>query len=241
MELKNKPLTLSIFLYLSFFYALTAQIQPNVYHFEENINGEVLTHEVKMDSDYFVHSTYKKSPPEFIRTYGGYYTIADNQINIAFEFNSDYKNDNKKSLSIPFHVQQNTLILDIGSKMAFEPTSREAQVLDGKWLFGGRVTDQGEERVDNSDKPRKTLKFLLNGYFQWIAFNTETMEFVGTGGGTYDTDNGKYTESIVYFSRDNSRVGASLTFNFELKNNDWYQNGKSSKGDPIHEIWARRK
>lgn len=242
MEPKNKPLKLGIFLYLSFCCALSAQIQPNVYHFEENNKGDILTHELKIDSDYFVHSTYKKSPPEFIRTYGGYYTVADNQINVTFEFNSDYKNDNKKSLRIPFQIQQNTLILDLGSKMAFKPTPRGIGVLDGKWLFGGRVTDQGEERVDNSDKPRKTLKFLLNGHFQWIAFNTETMEFVGTGGGTYDTGNGKYTESIAYFSRDNSRVGASLTFNFELRdNNDWYQNGKSSKGDPIHEIWARRK
>lgn len=241
MELKNKSLIPGIFLYLTFFCALTAQIQPNVYHFEENKNGETLHHELKIDADYFVHSIYKESPPEFIKTYGGYYTIADNQIDITFEFNSDYKNDSKKSLRIPFQVQRNTLILDIGQKMAFKPTAREAGVLDGKWLFGGRVTDQGEQRVDNSDKPRKTLKFLLNGYFQWIAFNTETMEFVGTGGGTYETGNGKYTESIGYFSRDNSRVGANLTFNFELRNDDWYQDGKSSKGDPIHEIWVRRK
>src|SRR5690606_3424495 len=241
MEAKSKTLILGICLYLSFFYALTAQIRPNVYHFEEKKDGETLMHELKIDPDYFVHSIYKESPAEFVRTYGGYYTLSGNQIHIGFEFNSDYKNDNKKSLDIPFQIQGNTLILNIGSKMAFKPTTRDSKVLDGKWLFGGRVTDQGEERVDNSDKPRKTMKFLMNGYFQWIAYNTETMEFAGTGGGTYDAANGKYTESIQYFSRDNSRVGASLTFNFELKDNDWYQNGKSSKGDPIHEIWVRRK
>src|SRR5690554_5241493 len=241
MEQKNRTLILGIFLYLSFFYALTAQIRPNVYHYKEKNNGETLVHELKIDSDYFVHSIYKESPAEFIRTYGGYYTLSDNRINIEFEFNSDFGNDHKRSLIIPFQIQKNILIMDIGSKMAFKPTARDPQVLDGKWLFGGRVTDQGEERVDNSDKPRKTLKFLLRGYFQWIAYNTETMEFFGTGGGTYEAANGKYTESIRYFSRDNSRVGASLTFNFELKNNDWYQDGKSSKGDPIHEIWTRRK
>ncbi|HUH47632.1 MAG TPA: hypothetical protein VLZ54_10800 [Arenibacter sp.] len=241
MELKNKTGVLGICLYLSFFYALTAQIQPNVYHFKEEKNGETRVHEVKIDADYFVHSIYKESPAEFIKTYGGYYTRSGDQIHVAFEFNSDYKNDNLRSMRIPFQIQQHALVLDIGQKMAFKPVPNGPQILDGKWLFGGRVTDQGEDRVDNSNKPRKTMKFLMDGYFQWIAFNTETMEFVGTGGGTYKTANGKYTESILYFSRDNSRVGADLTFNFEVKNNDWYQNGKSSKGDPIHEIWVKRK
>lgn len=238
---KNKTLILGICLYLSFFCALTAQIQPNVYHFKEKNAEETRIHELKIDADYFVHSIYKESPAEFIKTYGGYYTISDDRMKVTFEFNSDYGNDNKRSAEIPFQVQQGALILDMGPKMTFKAAANNPQVLDGKWLFGGRVTDQGEERVDNSDKPRKTMKFLMNGYFQWIAFNTETMEFVGTGGGTYKTENGKYTESIQYFSRDNSRVGANLSFNFEVRNNDWYQNGKSSKGDPIHEIWVRRK
>lgn len=241
MKIKNKIQILGIYLSLSFFTALTAQIQPNVYHFKEEIEGKTRVHELKIDADYFTHTIYKESPGEFIKTYGGYYTLSNDQIHVTFEFNSDYKNDSKKSLSIPFQVQQNTLVLEIGSKMTFNPAPDNPQILDGKWLFGGRVTDQGEERVDNSNKPRKTMKFLMDGYFQWIAFNTETMEFVGTGGGTYKTANGKYTESLLYFSRDNSRVGASLSFNFEVKNSDWYQNGKSSKGDPIHEIWVRRK
>lgn len=241
MELKNKTLILGIYLYLSFLYTLTAQIQPNVYHFKEKKGEETWLHELKIDADYFVHSIYKESPAEFVKTYGGYYTLSGDKIQIGFEFNSDYKNDNLKSLDIPFQIQQGVLVLDMGQRMAFKPAPDNPQILDGKWLFGGRVTDQGEERVDNSNKPRKTLKFLMNGYFQWIAFNTETMEFVGSGGGTYKTANGQYTESILYFSRDNSRVGANLSFNFEVKNNDWYQNGKSSKGDPIHEIWVRRK
>ena len=241
MASKNKTPILGICLYLSFFCTLNAQIAPNVYHFKKKNNGKTLTHEIKIDQQYFVHSVYKESPAEFVKTYGGYYTVSNNTVQVKFEFNSDYKNDNKKSLGIPFQIKGRTLTLDLGQKMAFIPVPNKPQPLDGKWLFGGRVTDQGEERVDNSDKPRKTMKFLMNGYFQWIAFNTETMEFVGSGGGTYVTDNGKYTESIQYFSRDNSRVGADLTFDFELKNNDWYQKGKSSKGDPIHEIWVRRK
>ena len=50
--------------------------------------------------------------------------------------------------------------------------------------MAGRITDEGEKRRDIS-KPRKTMKFLKNGNFQWIAFNTETFQFFGSGGGTY--------------------------------------------------------
>nr|WP_299343463.1 hypothetical protein [Allomuricauda sp.] len=85
------------------------------------------------------------------------------------------------------------------------------------------------------------MKILSGTRFQWIAYNTETKEFMGTGGGTYTTENGKYVENIGFFSRDDSRVGASLSFDFELKDGDWHHSGKSSKGNPIYEIWSKRK
>ena len=82
------------------------------------------------------------------------------------------------------------------------------------------------------------MKILSGTRFQWIAYNTETKEFLGTGGGTYTTDNGKYTENIEFFSRDDSRVGASLEFDYEVKDGKWHHKGESSKGDPIYEIWS---
>ena len=85
------------------------------------------------------------------------------------------------------------------------------------------------------------MKILSGTRFQWIAFNTETKEFMGTGGGTYSTVDGKYTENIDFFSRDNSRVGASLEFDYELNGDEWHHKGLSNKGDPIYEIWNLRK
>ena len=73
------------------------------------------------------------------------------------------------------------------------------------------------------------MKFLINGYFQWIAFNTETFQFSGSGGGTYETKNGNYTETIEYFSRDDSRVGLNLKFNYDIINKEWNHMGLSSK------------
>jgi hypothetical protein len=89
--------------------------------------------------------------------------------------------------------------------------------------------------------PRKTLKILSSTRFQWMAINTETKEFFGTGGGTYTFKDGKYTENIEFFSRDSSRVGASLSFDGSVNNNVWTHKGLSSRGEAIHEEWSREK
>ncbi len=59
-------------------------------------------------------------------------------------------------------------------------------------------------------------------------------------GGAYTIIDGKYTEHIECFFRDNSRVGASLEFDFELIDGKWYHSGFSSKGAPLHEVWSLR-
>jgi hypothetical protein len=106
-------------------------------------------------------------------------------------------------------------------------------------MFATRGPDTGQERRGDS-QPRKTLKFLSEGYFQWIAYNVETMSFSGTGGGRYAADQGVYTEVIEFFSRDDSRVGAELSFEFERKGADWHHKGNNSKGEPMYEIWSVR-
>ena len=50
-------------------------------------------------------------------------------------------------------------------------------------------------------------------------------------------ENGKYTEHIEFFSRDSSRVGASLGFDGKIENGAWHHSGLSSRGEPIYEIW----
>ena len=43
------------------------------------------------------------------------------------------------------------------------------------------------------------MKILTGSRFQWIAYNTETKQFFGTGGGSYTAKNGVYTENIEFF------------------------------------------
>lgn len=108
--------------------------------------------------------------------------------------------------------------------------------LTGNWVITGRKRDDQIQR--STPGARRTIKILSGGRFQWVAFNSETREFSGTGGGTYSAKGGKYVETIAFFSRDNSRVGASLGFDYQVIDGEWHHSGLSSAGQPIFEIWT---
>lgn len=159
----------------------------------------------------------------YISTRGGTFKEQENKIYIQVEYN-DANQD---------HIGQTTELSLVG--FAKQPVIR--QDLDALWRITGRM--QNNEMITITRGDRKTIKILVDGYFQWIAINPKEKGFYGTGGGTYTFQNNQYTENILFFSRDNSRVGKSLSFKGELKNKQWHHSGASSKGDPIHEIWSR--
>ena len=80
------------------------------------------------------------------------------------------------------------------------------------------------------------MKVLIDGFFQWVAFNTEKFQFSGRGGGEYETVDGKYIEMIQYFSRDGTRVGSELGFNYEIKNKEWYHAVLFINAKPLTEV-----
>ncbi|WP_297764224.1 hypothetical protein [uncultured Muriicola sp.] len=217
--------------------SVQAQLAPHVYHGDEKDTN--IHHEVKLNGDYFVHTTYETSPPNFISTIGGYYTSDADSLNIKLEFNSNFENDSIKVVHYGYEIKGETLVLKGAKELILKASPSRAQDLDGTWLFATRGPDTGQDRRGDST-PRKTLKFLMDGHFQWIAYHTETMRFSGTGGGSFTSKDGIYVENIEYFSRDNDRVGAVLDFNYELKGDDWHHTGKNSRGEPMYEIWARR-
>jgi hypothetical protein len=214
------------FYLFSLLFLVLINLHAQVYSYETKQNGKTVTHRILMDDSYLVETQYVAQPPEFILTRGGFYTQTEKDILVDFEFNSNFEKDGLKQMKLQ-------------SSKKWKHLSTPPQELKGKWLMAGRMTDQGERKRDTSG-PRKTMKFLLDGFFQWIAFNTDTFQFFGSGGGYYTTEAGNYTEHIEYFSRDNSRVGARLPFQYELKGSDWHHQGFSSKGDPMHEIWSKR-
>jgi hypothetical protein len=156
------------------------------------------------------------------------------------EFHTDDAERVGKESSFKVIISETTLDI-VGAKTQFKRIDNgQPGKLQGAWLMSGRMVD-GTIQSRDTNTPRKTMKILSGTRFQWIAYDTETKQFSGTGGGTYTTTNGKYTENIEFFSRDNTRVGASLEFNYSLVDGHWHHSGLSSTGNPIHEIWSIRK
>ena len=179
-----------------------------------------------IDSEYLVVTEFNKTSGAFVKSYGGYYEIVGDSYQVSLEFNSDFEKDSIKSIEL---TKDNN----------WRNISKPKSMLQGKWGMSGRYNN-GEFRTRDTNIPRKTMKVLIDGFFQWIAFNTETFRFSGSGGGEYEAVDGKYIEKIQYFSRDDSRVGAELDFNYEVKEGDWHHSGLSSKGNPINEVWTLR-
>lgn len=191
-------------------------------------------------SDGFQVATwYDLENKNFISTNGGTWTFADGTVTETVEF--DTKDSTRVGQNVSFQValegEKATLVEsgDVWTRI----DSGSPGALNGAWLISGRMRD-GEINERSTDRPRKTMKIMSGTRFQWIAYNTATKQFMGTGGGTYTTIDGKYTENIEFFSRDGSRVGASLEFDFDIKEGKWHHSGKSSKGDPMYEVWSPR-
>lgn len=227
----------SILILLSFLMTggLYAQITSGVYI--SDVDNQ--RHELKVTDNYLIHSVYEESPAKFIKTLGGFYTIENSALHVKLEFNSNYDTDSVTALHMNFEIKGDQLILNTDPKLVFNHFESLEQDLDGQWLFATRGPDKGQKRRGEANT-RKTLKYLQDNRFQWIAYDTEGMQFKGTGGGSFSSEDGQYVEKIEFFSRDNSRVGAELKFNYETKGDDWHHTGKNSKGEPMYEIWAKR-
>ncbi len=191
------------------------------------------TKEVLIFQDnYFSHTIF--SPTEFLSTRGGVYRYDNGKLVMDIEFDTKNKSAVGTREEAVFTIDANGTAKWQGD---WKRLDKGVGDLAGNWRITGRK--QGEEMGQIRRGPRKTIKILSGTRFQWAAINTESGEFFGTGGGTYTFKDGKYTEHIDFFSRDNSRVGASLSFDGSVKGKEWHHSGKSSQGAPIYEIWTR--
>lgn len=193
--------------------------------------------------NYLVITAYDYAGKQFGYTEGGKVKIGDKAISYTVEFNSSDSSKVGDTSRIPFTVNKGGLLFTYGPHRNWEPIDdAKTNNMAGVW----QITERANEGVGplvriHQTGPRKTLKVLSGTCFQWIAINPAVKGFYGTGGGTYTVKNGRYTENIRFFSRDNSRVGAALTFDWALNDGKWDHSGKSSKGDPMHETWERVK
>jgi hypothetical protein len=192
-------------------------------------------------SEFFSVATYNMKDKNFEGTYGGKYKIDGKNLIETIEFDTWQPTNVGTETRTKWELKNNRILLthEKGETLYTATDNGNPGKLAGAWLITGRFTD-GQLRK-NTPGARRTMKILSGTRFQWIAYNVETKEFFGTGGGTYTSVDGKYTENIEFFSRDASRVGVSLGFDFSMMDDgSWRHSGKSSKGEPIDEIWTQR-
>ena len=226
---------LPIYLFLTIAYpSISAQAQ--ILGAWETMDGDNKVVSIITDQNFAV-AFYK--PEMFVGTFGGRWKkINDGSVAITIEFDTHDSTNVGTTSEVSFSVDGDRMMVDGNAWTRIDDGSPGA--LHDAWLMTGRNQGGTGEMQTRQIGPRKTMKILSGTRFQWIAYNTETKQFSGTGGGTYTTIDGKYTENIDFFSRDNSRVGASLPFEYQLVDGAWHHSGKSSKGDPIYEVWSRR-
>lgn len=205
---------------------------------EKNEAGEKIRITTIVMDGFLAETFYHEKSGAFVRTFGGSWTVDDNIFHLTREFSSSDSTSVGKTIDLVFDLKGDTITFKGSDKIWTRVDAGQQGDLNGAWLISGRKRDGNMVRRKPGD--RKTMKILSSSRFQWIAYNTATGKFSGTGGGSYTAENGIYTEHIEFFSRDDSRVGAKLSFDYEVIENEWHHSGKSSKGNPIYEIWSPR-
>ncbi|MCY7359400.1 MAG: membrane or secreted protein [Rudanella sp.] len=199
-----------------------------------------------VSENYFMQTTY--APTRFVSTRGGIWKQDGNKVTTTLEFDSaDSTNVGKTNTAELASGNNQLAIIMPGGQQVF---TRVDEVSDqtpmaSLWRITARANNNGVVSPMQRGA-RKTLKLLTGSRFQWAAINPETKQFSGTGGGTYTLmevgpAHRKYTETIDFFSRDNSRVGKSLTFDNKLNGDDWLHIGLSSTGGKVSEVWSKEK
>lgn len=229
-----------IFLPLLFFFGmLSAQELDGAWKLIQVDGTPVTTEEtIRIYQDgYFASGTKETGTNKFIKAEGGEFETTDGYLE-RYDFNT--ADTSMVGQEISYEIQgigdQITFTDAEGKNQTWQRVSDNKNDISGNWVITGR--QRNGEMNRSTPGARRTIKILGGDRFQWVAFNSETKEFSGTGGGTYSAENGKYTENIEFFSRDDSRVGANLGFDYEVKDGEWHHSGKSSKGDPMYEIWS---
>lgn len=198
------------------------------------------THQLFFQDGFCFHTIHQGK--EYKVSQGGSYETANGTLKVKMMYNSGDAEKVGQEMNLPFSINGDQLQIEVsGNQAKFNRVDNGKAPLAGVWRITGRAGEDGKVADIHQTGSRQTYKMLTGSKFQWVAIDPEKKQFSGTGGGSYTFKDGKYTENIEFFSRDNSRVGASLSFDGKLDNGKWHHSGLSSKGDKIYEVWSRVK
>lgn len=187
---------------------------------------------------YFSLGSKKLEDNSFLGAAGGEYNIEEDQLIEKRDFDTydTSKINEERTYKLSWLTKDKVEIADAEHTKVWQRLSGTEDELSGNWVITGRK--RGDKMNAMTPGDRRTIKILNGNRFQWVAFNSATKTFNASGGGIYSAEEATYVEDISFFSKDKSRVGDRLDFKFEVIDGQWHHQGKSSKGQPIHEIWS---
>ena len=96
---------------------------------------------------------------------------------------------------LDINLSNNELLVKQSNELYKRVDNGKPGELMGAWIITGTYENDQVKKRTNPFYPRRTMKVLSGKRFQWIAYNVATKQFMNTGGGTYTTKNGVYTEN----------------------------------------------
>ncbi|MGV3507888.1 MAG: hypothetical protein ACO1N7_01265 [Sphingobacteriaceae bacterium] len=188
----------------------------------------------------FSVATYDLPGKKFISSYGGTWRIDGNKLIEKIEWNSADTAQVGKEVVLDINLSNNELLVKQSNELYKRVDNGKPGELMGAWIITGTYENDQVKKRANPFYPRRTLKVLSGTRFQWIAYNVATKQFMNTGGGTYTTKNGVYTENIEFFTKTAESVGKTMSFQYSFENGDWRHKGQKSTGGVMDECWSRR-
>lgn len=179
---------------------------------------------------------------KFISAEGGTWRSEGKDIWLAYDWSSKDTSKVGKEIKVSISISSDRLNLGLVDQPLTKLDQGKPGALQGEWIISGNYTNDVVSKRSSPFFPRRTMKILTGNHFQWIAFNVKTKEFFGTGGGTYTTTaEGKYAESIQFFTKAVTSIGKRVEFDYSFQDGDWRHKGQKSTGGPLDECWTPRK
>lgn len=193
---------------------------------------------IKTDKIFSV-ANYDIPGKKFKSSYGGTWRMDGNKLIKKIEWNSKDSTQVGKELTEVVELSKDKLVGKNNETWSRLDDGKPGALM-GAWIITGNYVNDTVSKRANPFYPRRTMKVLSGKYFHWIAYNVNTKAFMNAGGGTYTTNNGKYTENIEFFTKTPESVGKSLVFDYSFVNGDWRHKGQKSVGGAMDECWTRR-
>jgi hypothetical protein len=188
----------------------------------------------------FSVATYDIPAKKFIQSYGGTWKVNGSKLVQTIEWNSADSTAVGKELTKDVVATTNKLSVTPTGETWSRLDNGKPGALMGAWVITGNYTNDKVSKRASPFYPRRTMKMLSGKYFQWVAYNVATKSFMNAGGGSYTTKDGKYSESIEFFTKTPESVGKALQFDYSFVDGDWRHKGQKSTGGALDECWTRR-